>query len=257
MKRLIATLGAALLITACTPDDPQAPAASAAAATSAWMAPPLFDAAEFADGAVIVSGRAAPGQRIVLTDRTGLAAAASADDQGAFAIRLVLGANLTLWRIDVARGAQEARTGQWLAVSGGQASAVILRAGAAARPVGPAGLLATADYDGGGLLVGGRVMPGQPVQVDLNGGPPQTVQGDEQGWIQARFAAVSPGPHRLRARGPTGEQEISLTLAAPSGDARARREGGALRIDWPTPGGAGQATWVFDPPAGSDTPSAP
>ena len=256
MKRLIATLGAALLLTACGSDSPPPPAPTEAA-PSAWMAPPVFEAADVTADAVVVSGQAEPGQRVVLTDLTGLAAAASADAQGAFSIRLAARPVLSLWRIDVARGAEEARTGQWLAVSQGDALSVILRAGAAARPVGPANLLATADYDGGGLLVGGRATPGQTVQVDLDGGPVQTVRADALGWHQARFAAVSPGPHRLRARTDTATRESPLTLTAPSGEPGVRREAGAVRIDWPTPGGAGQVTWVFDPPAGSDAPAAP
>lgn len=256
MKRLNAIWGAALLLAACGPET-LGTTAQADAPPSEWMAPPFFEAADVGAGAVVVSGRAEPNQRIVLTDQTGLAAAASADARGVFSIRLTARPGLSLWRIDLARGVEEARTGEWLAVSSGEGAPMVLRAGAAARPVGPAGLLATADYDGGGLLVGGRARPGQAVQIDLDGGPSQTVRADAQGWHQARFATVAAGPHRLRARTPTMTQEIPLTLTRPSGETRSRPEAAGLRIDWLTPGGAGQATWMFDPPAGSVAPASP
>lgn len=256
MKRLIASLGAALAVAACSADAPRTPV-PADPATSGWMAPPTFESVEFPADAVIVSGKAEPNRRIVLIDRTGTAAAASADASGSFAIRLPALPGLSLWRVNLAQGAEEARTGEWLAVSPADRVAATLRAGASARPAGPAGLLATADYDGGGLLVGGRATPGQAVQVDLDGGSAQTVLADARGWHQTRFAGVSPGAHRLRVRTRTMTQEAPLTLSAPTGAAGVQRAPAGLRIDWPTPGGSGQATWIFNLPAGSGALTAP
>lgn len=269
MKRLIANperlecgrgtafvvLCASLVLAACNVDERQT-ARPADVEQSGWMIPPRFDAADFSGDGVVVSGHAEPNRRIVLTDQTGRAAAASADVQGAVSIRLAARPVLSLWRIDLAAGAEEARTGQWLAVSPADRMAVVLRAGASARPVGAAGLLATADYDGGGLLVAGRASPGQQVQVVLDNGPVRTVVADENGWYEARFPAVAPGAHRLRAQSGATLHEVPLVLAPPSGVLDLAREPTGLRIDWSPPGGGGQSTWIVRPAPASDAPAA-
>ena len=131
-----------------------------------------------------------------------------------------------------------------------------LSAGASARPVGPAGLLATADYDGGGLLVAGRASPGQQVQVALNEGLVRTALADESGWYEARFPAVGPGAHRLRAQSATTLHEVPLVLTAPSGALDFAREPAGLRIDWSPPGGGAQSTWIVQVPSAADDPTA-
>ena len=246
---------ASVILAACSPDDRPAPR-PADVEQSAWMVPPRFDGVDFSGDGVVVSGQAEPNRRVVLTDQTGRAAAASADAQGAVTVRLPGRPGLSLWRIDMATGAEEARTGQWLAVSTTDRTAVVLRAGASARPVGPAGLLATADYDGGGLLVAGRASPGQQVQVVLDEGPVRTAVADENGWYEARFPAVAPGARRLRAQSGATLHEVPLVLAAPSGALDFAREPGGLRIDWSPPGGGGQSTWIVRGAPESDAPAA-
>ena len=269
MKRLIANperlecgrgtafvvLCASLVLAACNVDERQT-ARPADVEQSGWMIPPRFDSVDFSGDGVVVSGHVEPNRRVVLTDQTGRAAAASADAEGAVAVRLPGRPGLSLWRIGMATGAEEARTGQWLAVSTTDRTAVVLRAGASARPVGPAGLLATADYDGGGLLVAGRASPGQQVQVVLDEGPVRTVVADDDGWYEARFPAVAPGVHRLRAQSGETLHEGPLVLAAPSGALNFVREPAGLRIDWSPPGGGGQSTWIVRGAPASDAPAA-
>ena len=251
----LVVLCTSLILTACSREDRPAPR-PADVERSNWMVPPRLDAADFSGDGVVVSGHAEPNRRVVLSDQTGLAAAASADAQGAFSIRLAARSGLSLWRIDMASGAEEARTGQWLAVSTTDRTVVVLRAGASARPVGPAGLLATADYDGGGLLVAGRASPGQQVQVALNEGLVRTALADESGWYEARFPAVGPGAHRLRAQSATTLHEVPLVLTAPSGALDFAREPAGLRIDWSPPGGGAQSTWIVQVPSAADDPTA-
>ena len=246
---------ASVILAACSPDDRPAPS-PADVEQSGWMIPPRFNSVDFSGDGVVVSGHAEPNRRVVLTAQTGRAAAASADAEGAVAVRLPGRPGLSLWRIGMATGAEEARTGQWLAVSTTDRTAVVLRAGASARPVGPAGLLATADYDGGGLLVAGRASSGQQVQVVLDEGPVRTAVADENGWYEARFPAVAPGARRLRAQSGATLHEVPLVLAAPSGVLDLAREPTGLRIDWSPPGGGGQSTWIVRPAPASDAPAA-
>ena len=246
---------ASVILAACSPDDRPAPS-PADVEQSGWMIPPRFDSVDFSGDGVVVSGHAEPNRRVVLTDQTGRAAAASADAEGAVAVRLPGRPGLSLWRIDMATGAEEARTGQWLAVSTTDRTAVVLRAGASARPVGPAGLLATADYDGGGLLVAGRASPGQQVQVVLDEGPVRTAVADENGWYEARFPAVAPGARRLRAQSGATLHEVPLVLAAPSGALDFAREPGGDQSMRRPPGGGGQSTWIVRGAPESDAPAA-
>lgn len=249
-------LCAALAAAACAPAD-QGSARPADVQPSGWMVPPQFEAADFSGEAVILSGQVEPNRRVVLTDQQGLAAAASADAQGAFSIRLAPGAELSLWRVEVAAAADEARTGQWIAIAPSARIAVELRSGAAARPVGGRALLASADYDGGALLVAGRAAPREEVQVLLENGAAQTVRADGQGRYDARFPAVAPGPRSIRVRTTSQTREASLNLAVPSGTLEFAREPSGPRIDWPTPGGGGQTTWLFESESVFAPPPAP
>lgn len=252
----VVILCAALAVASCAPAD-QGSSRPADVQPSTWVVPPRFEAADFSGEAVIVSGRVEPNRRVVLTDQDGLAAAASADAHGAFSIRLAPGAELSLWRVEVAAAADEARTGQWIAVAPSARVAVVLRSGAAARPVGGRSLLASADYDGGGLLVAGRAAPRQEVQVSLENGAVQTVRADGQGWYDARFPAIGPGPHRIRARTESQTREAAFDLAVPSGVLDFARVASGPHIDWPTPGGGGQATWLFESERAAVQQSAP
>lgn len=248
-ERRLAVLGvgvAMLIPSACGP-APTGASGQARTVETAWMAPARLDAVDFGADGLIVTGTARPGDRVVLTDSADVSVAGSTGADGRFSIRLTAPRTPALYRAEIQSGRDEARAGSWLILTPGPGSlAAVLTAGGAARPLNGSGLLSGIDYDGVGLLVSGTAAPGAPVSVTLDEGPAQSAPVNARGRYVARFAAVPPGAHRVRAVQREQARSVTLTLTEPADELAVTATGVGARIDWPTPGGGGQSTWIID-----------
>lgn len=248
-RAAIAGAAALLGLSACGDGSDEGPRPARAVET-AWMAPPGLDSVRIEGRDVTLSGSATPGDRIVLTDSDGVSVAASTGSDGRFSVRLAAPGSPVLYRAEIQRGRNEARAGSWLALAPGpELTAAVLVPGDAATSLAASGLLSSVDYDGAGLLVAGTAAPGTLVRVTLGDGPAQSATVRSDGRYVARFAAAAPGPRRVTAQQAERSQSVMLNLSAPSGALAVEAVGAGVRIDWPTPGGGGQRTWIFRAPA--------
>ena len=256
MKRLIAVCragagAAALILLAACGDQPEADTRQSGQMQTSWAAPARLETAVFGLDGVTLTGAAGPGDRIVLTDMAGVSVAATAGHDGVFSLRLATPAAVNLHHAEIQSRGGQARAGEWLAVTRGpDAVAAVLAPGAAVTPLNHAGLLSGVDYDGSAVLVSGAAQPGQPVRVSLDDRPAQAVTVDQTGRYVARFASTPPGPRRFRVEAGERIQDVLLTLTAPPAELGVSGSAVATRIDWPTPGGGFQSSWIVI--AGSD-----
>ncbi|MFN3814829.1 hypothetical protein [Brevundimonas sp.] len=259
MKRRIAVRDAALAgiismlgLGACGADPDAAPRRASDIQTN-WAAPARLESAVFSADGVTLTGAAAPGDRIVLTDLAGVSVAATTGADGVFSLRLATAGAISLHHAEIQSGGSQARGGDWLVITPGpDPVAAVLVPGGAAAPLSRTRLLAAVDYDGAGVLVSGAAPPGERVRVSIDDGPRQTVTADQAGRHVARFPAIPPGPRRIRVETDDEIQDAVLNLTAPSTELRAADSGVATRIDWPTPGEGFQATWILDSTPGED-----
>lgn len=250
-SRSVVLICAVVLMTSlgCTPAPQDTPRQPGAMPTS-WMTPARMQAADFAPDGVTITGLSGPGDRVVLANPAGVSAAGSTGADGRFSIRLPAPDGPVLYTVELHSGRNEARAGYQLLLAPGPGPvAAMLSPGGAAVALGESRLLASVDYDGAGMLVAGVAAPGAPVRVSLDDGPVQTAYPDRTGGYVARFAAVAPGVRRVHAEQGPRAQSVVLTLTRPSQDLTVTAEGPAARVDWPTPGGGGQSTWVIRGPA--------
>lgn len=230
-----------------------APAADTAADAPAYAAPPVATQVSVESGRVVVSGRAGPGERVRLIEMDGTAHGVTADDQGLFSISMPdTAASDRLYNLSVERAGQSVSSDGWLfspAASPGRA--VMLRAGGASLPVGPAPLLAVVDIDsGGGVALSGRAGGGEDVTVTLDGRSVGRVRADADGrWFTVLAAAVSGGGHRVGAS--VGERsearDIDVSAVRPAGAIEVAPLSDALRVAWSLPGGGAQTTLILLP----------
>ncbi|MFN4297628.1 MAG: Ig-like domain-containing protein [Brevundimonas sp.] len=259
MKRRIAVRDAALAgiismlaLGSCGTEPDALPRQSREMQTS-WAAPARLESAVFSTDGVVLTGAAAPGDRIVLTDVAGVSVAATAGADGAFSLRLPPSDGVTLHHSEIQSRGSQARAGEWLVITPGPSPvAAVLAPGGASAPLNRARLLAAVDYDGSGVLVSGTARPGQTVRVSVDDGPPRTATADPTGRHVARFPAIPPGPRRFRVEAGDDSQDVLLNLSAPSDELSAAVSGVATRVDWPTPGGGFQSSWMLAPTPGED-----
>ncbi len=252
MKRLIAVCragagAAALILLAACGDQPEADTRQPGEMQTSWAAPARLETAVFGPNGVTLTGAAGPGDRIVLTDTVGVSVAATAGDDGVFSLRLATPADVSLYHAEIQSRGSQARAGEWLAITRGvDAVAAVLAPGAVVTPLNHAGLLSGVDYDGSAVLVSGAALPGEPVRVSLDDRPAQAVTVDQTGRYVARFASVPPGPRRFRVEAGERIQDVVLTLTAPPEALGTSGSAVATRIDWPTPGGGFQSSWILN-----------
>ncbi|MFN3537555.1 MAG: hypothetical protein ACK4Y4_08930 [Brevundimonas sp.] len=253
MKRRIAVRDAALAgiismlgLGACGADPDATPRRSPEIQTN-WAAPPRLESAVFGADGVTLTGAASPGDRIVLTNMAGVSVAATTSSDGVFSLHLAPGDGVSLHHAEIQSGGSQARAGEWLAITQGpNAVAAVLASGAAVTPLNHAGLLSGVDYDGSAVLVSGAALPGESVRVSLDDRTAQAVTADQTGRYVARFASAPPGSRRFRVEAGDRAQDVVLTLTTPPTELGATGSGVATRIDWPTPGGGFQSSWVLN-----------
>lgn len=238
---------AALGLAACMGDDGEGPSAPPRGVETTWMAPPHIQAVDADERGVSVFGAGSPGDRVVLTGTDDVSVAGSTGADGRFTVRLSHPSAPALYRIEIQRGRNEARSGAWLLLApGAPVAAAVLQPGAAAVSLNRSGLLSSVDYDGMGLLAAGSTAPESPVRVTLDDGPSQSVVSGPDGRYVARFAAAPAGARRVLVQAGERSQAALLSLSEPSATLSVQSLTTGLRVDWPTDGAGAQSTWLFD-----------
>lgn len=256
MRALTATLLISILALAgCSRGGGAEPAADALD-QQAYVAPPVVTSLSIdQDGELTVSGLAAPDERVRLTEMSGAAHGVTADAQGMFSVVLPAGAAADrLISINAQRGDRAVSSDGWLfSPASAPTRAVMLRAGAASLPVGPAPLLAVADVDaGGGLALAGLAPPDTPVVVSVDGSERGRVQSDATGrWWLSLGRPVGSGVHAITVTAGAQRTDLSLDLTAyvPGSALQTTAVSSGIRVDWTLPGGGGQSTIIILNPA--------
>jgi len=247
---------AALSLTACEPGGQGAPKAAADKPDSAeagYLAPPTLDAARRAASGVVISGRGAPDADLRLGSPTGEVMMGKIDALGQWSVTVPNGAGVRLFGLS---SLQDGRTvqaeGYVMVAEGGDVA--LLRAGAGARRLAAESSsprILTVDVDReGGAMVSGVAAPGAGLNVRVD----RVTRGggltDDGGRFDISLTdALTPGVHDIQVAGEGGETAITLavTPAAPlvSGPVRADRSAMGWRVDWLTPGGGVQTTYLI------------
>ncbi len=252
------------LVSACAPKaNHPIPPADVQSAQVGYLQAPRLTATTLLDRSFSVKGSAAKGARIRLSSPEGQAFGTTADDQG-------------VWQIDVPRSA--ARPQQALLfglsediegriiqaefyvalLSDPQVPVVLLRAGTGAQTLanGTVFAITTADFDSaGGLTVSGFAPAGKPIKASLDGsGAIETFAGQD-GRFSLGLAPSTPAVARqIEIQSGIDQRTLSLDVSAhrlPAGTlADTTRLVGGWRIDWTTPSGGVQTTYIQSPKAG-------
>jgi len=254
----------AVLVSACAPkaNDP-IPPADVQSAQVGYLQAPRLTATTLLDRSFSVKGIAAKGARVRLSSPEGQAFGTTADDGG-------------LWQIDVPRNPSMAQQAMLFGLSEDiegriiqaefyvallpdpQVPVVLLRAGTGAQTLfnGAAFAITTADFDGaGGLTISGFAPAGKPVKASLEGsGAIETFAGQD-GRFSLGLAPSTPAVARqIEIQSGVDHRTLSLDVSAhrlPAVTlADTTRLVGGWRIDWTTPSGGVQTTYIQSPKAG-------
>ncbi len=228
---LVALAISLLAAVGCSRQAEEAGPTAPAAVDDGWVAPPRVQAAVRAGAAIVVSGLADPGARVVLRVDGGDAYAVAADEQGRFELPLTTPPSDALFVIETQTGQSAASAPERLFVSGDPTGPLALvSSGAASRRLDPAPALDAVDADGAALLLSGRARPGSRVSVVREDQTSlEALAGPDGRWT----VRISPG-------GAAALTVAGRRFAYPgvSGDA-----GQGWRIERPLEGGARQVTW--------------
>lgn len=252
------------LISACAPkaDDPIAPA-DAQSALVGYLQAPRLTATTLSDRSFSVKGAAAKGARIRLSSPEGQAFGTTADDSG-------------LWQIDVPRNAAMDQQAMLFGLSediegriiqaefyvallpDAQVPVVLLRAGTGAQTLasGTAFAITTADFDNaGGLTVSGFAPAAKPIKASVNGSQSiETFVGADARFSIGLTGSSSAGVRQIQILSGIDQRTLTLDVSAhrlaPGTLADTTRLVGGWRIDWTTPSGGVQTTYIQNPKAG-------
>ncbi len=252
------------LVSACAPKsgDP-IPPADVQSAQVGYLQAPRLTATTLSDRSFSVKGVAAKGARIRLSSPEGQAFGTTADDSG-------------LWQIDVPRNAARPQQAMLFGLSEDiegriiqaefyvallpdpQVPVVLLRAGTGAQTLsqGAAFAITTADFDrAGGLTVSGFAPAGKPIKASLDGsGAIETFAGQD-----GRFSLGLPGSaptmvRQIQILSGMDRRALRLDVSVPRLPAGAlavtTRLASGWLIDWTTPSGGVQTTFIQSPKAG-------
>jgi hypothetical protein len=130
---------------------------------------------------------------------------------------------------------------------------VVLRAGAGALVLSepdPARVTAFDIDRQGGAVVSGFGPAGTRISIRVDGDKLGEGRTDVQGrFVLALTGPVNPGRHSLKVFGEAIDMTLSVDASRAAlltgGPYRAAMVGPHLRVDWMTPGGGEQTTWVY------------
>lgn len=245
----------ASLLTACGPAAPIAPAKADKpdSAEAGYVAPPTVDAARRAANGVSLSGRGAPDSDLRLGSPTGEVVMGRVDAVGQWTATVPHAAGVRLFGLSTThKGRTVQAEGYVMVADGGEVA--LLRAGTGAVRLAAASSsprILTVDIDrGGGAVVSGVAAPGAGLNVRVDRITQGGARTDENGrfFISLR-GLLSPGVHDIQVAGEGGETAASIATAPAApltyGPVRAERAANGWRVDWMTPGGGVQSTYLI------------
>jgi len=255
---------AAGLVSACAPkaNDP-IPPADVQSAQVGYLQAPRLTATTLSDRSFSVKGIAAKGARVRLSSPEGQAFGTTADDQG-------------VWQIDVPRNAARPQQALLFGLSEDiegriiqaefyvallpdpQVPVVMLRAGTGAQTLanGTVFAITTADFDSaGGLTVSGFAPAGKPVKASLDRAAAIESFAGQDGRFSLGLPSSAPTIVRqIQILSGMDQRTLSLDVSdhrLPAVTlADTKRLVGGWRIDWTTPSGGVQTTYIQSPKAG-------
>jgi hypothetical protein len=223
-----------------------------------YLPPPqLVDARIGHDGAIEVVGQAAPMAKVTFSTPEGDSFHATADAHGAWVARLPQSGLPRLFAIsDTSRQGPVHAEGALVTIPHAAVSAVMVRAGYAALPIGRSSTpeIVSVDYDPGGFAgVSGLAPANSPVRLGIDGLPAGVAQADAQG----RFAMLATnrrpgfGVHELEVATSEGVVRRTVMLTPPDPLTRPYTASGApgsWTVEWALNGGGVQTTLLVAPP---------
>lgn len=242
---------AALGLSACGPGPREAAPAAAERDpnVAGYLAPPSVNLASRDGERVVLNGEAPPGSRVRLAAPGGEPLFAEVDRRGAWTLALAPSAGPRIFGLSATSEGRTVQAKGYLLVTGA-GRAVLLRAGAGALVIGggSAARVTAVDFDqAGGITVSGRAEPETDLNVRLDGRQRAEGRSDGEGRFAIALPEVAPGRHEIEVlgRGVFGAVVEVTPVAAVPGAFRAYGSGGALRVDWRTPGGGLQSTLIL------------
>jgi len=261
VTRSASALALVLILAACGGNGPDAAwktagpkAAEDPAADAGYLRPPVLSGARArADGAVVLSGRAASGALVRLGVPGGEPLTVEADEQGNWSLALTRSDTARVFSLSmVVAETRQVQSAGYIAVLP-DARTVLLRPGAAALVLGvssDAPRLLSIDFDeGGAATIAGAARPGSGLALRIDRSARAAGKADDQGLFHLVVEnPITAGTHLFEVSGDSGEQLLTLPIARAEtlGAAyRAVRIGPHWRIDWMTPAGGLQSTLIL------------
>ncbi len=255
-KSPIAAAGlAAALLTACGDGGPVATEEPSKpdSAEAGYLAPPTVESVARSQGQITLSGHAEPKVDVRLGSPTGEALKAKADEQGRWTVTLQAQPGVRLFGLSETHAGRTVQAAGYVMISQ-DGDVALLRAGTGARRLAAASTspkILAIDVDReGGAVVSGVAAPGAGLNVRVD----RTTRGGGRADDQGRFDIslrdqLAPGVHDVQIGGEGGEDAVTVATSPPAplvaGPVRAERSTVGWRIDWLTPGGGVQTTFLI------------
>lgn len=227
------------------------------AAEAGYVAPPRVEQASRVPAGLLLTGAGAPGANIRLGAPTGEIIVGQADGSGQWSLTVPLGQGVRLYGLSMTREGRTVQAEGYVMITP-EGAVALLRAGTGAwrlarDSASPEILAVDVDPEGGGVI-SGMATPGAGLGVRVDRTPRAVGQAGEDGrFVLSLIEPLGPGPHDIQVSGEGGEQRITVeTSPAPrliDGPVRAQRLEKAWRVDWMTPGGGVQTTFLMHPAA--------
>ncbi|OXE35309.1 MAG: hypothetical protein CGW95_14620 [Phenylobacterium zucineum] len=217
-----------------------------------YKTPPQVTSVRMIAGQFEVFGTASPLAAVRLARPTAPAGQGLADKSGHWVIRLPRATQTEIYGVsETISGRQLQASGYLLVTQDGLG--VILRAGTGAVVLSPSNpaRIAALDIDReGGAVVSGFGPPGIRISARVDGTKLGEARVDPQGrFVLPLTGPVNLGSHVLRVFGDGIDSALTMeatqVLPLQTSPYRATAIGPALRVDWMTPGGGEQTTWVY------------
>lgn len=245
---------AGLVLAGCgkAPANPAGPAPQAQADTGYRAPPEPVGVIRGSDGAVSLTGHAIASSTVRMVSPAGARVETVADGAGTWTAALGPVSEPTLYRLAEEAQGQRIEAQGYVAVMPG--TAAVLRAGVGAQSLEAArpGLRILAlDLDGGGgAVISGRGAASSPVRIAVDGMLAMDgASGPDGRFMLTLTKPLAPGAHTVQVSTPKGSAQIAVTAGPPTppadGPYKAVQQGSDWRVDWLTPGGAPQTTWLI------------
>lgn len=249
-------MGAALaLLVACGSGAPAPKAVSDKpdSAEAGYLAPPTLLGARRSASGVVLSGQAAPDADLRLGSPTGEVLMAKVDRLGQWSVTVPDAPGVRLFGLSSIQAGRTVQAEGYVMIAD-SGEVVLLRAGAGARRLAAASSsprILTLDVDReGGAVVSGVATPGAGLNVRVDRVTRGGGSTDDEGrFFISLTDALGRGVHDIQVAGEGGETAVSVAVspaaALTTGPVKADRMGSGWRVDWMTPGGGVQTTYLI------------